>query len=130
MKHLRILIAAIALFLSLPAFAQIAASSSDVHAPASNTAAVVTYSAGGTGHRHVITGVAWSYSADPTAGNLKIEDGSGTTVFSIDITSGGAGFFPFPLPKRGTANTAMIITLSAGGPGVSGKISVLNHWVE
>lgn len=107
-----------------------AASSSDVHAPASNTAAVVTYAAAGSGVAHVIGGVAWSYNAVPTGGNLKIEDGSGTTVFTVDITAAGPGFFIFPRPKKGAANTAMIITLASGGSGVTGKVSVSSHWTE
>lgn len=111
--------------------AAIAASSSDVHEPASNTAAVVTYAAAA-GVRQVITGAAWSYSGgDPTGGNLKIEDVSGTTVFSMDITSQGAGLIAFPQPKKSAAvNTALIITLAAGGGGVTGKVSILNHWTE
>jgi hypothetical protein len=107
-----------------------AVSTSDVHAPASNTAAVLTYAAGGAGVSHVIDTVAWSYSGgDPTGGNLKIENGSGQTIFSVDITSQGPGFFPFPRPKKGTANTALIITLAAGGSGITGKINA-NHWTE
>lgn len=103
-------------------------SSSDVNAPAANTAAVVTYSASASA-KHVINGIAWSYSANPTGGNLKVEDVSGTTVFSMDITTGGAGVVYFDPPKRGAAvNTAMIITLAAGGASVSGKVSVLAHW--
>jgi hypothetical protein len=108
-----------------------AASPGDVHAPASNTAAVVTYAAV-PNERHCIGGVAWSYTGGtPTGGNLRIEDVSGTTVFSIDITAAGAGFFPFTPPMRSAAaNTAMIITLAAGGSGVTGKVSVLGHWRE
>jgi hypothetical protein len=108
----------------------IPASTTDVSAPASNTAAVVTYAAV-SDRRHAVSGVAWSYSAAPTGGNLKIEDGSGTTVFSLDITAAGPGAFYFsPSPKVGSLNTALILTLAAGGSGVSGKLSVLGHWKE
>jgi hypothetical protein len=107
-----------------------AAAAANVHAPAANTAAVVTYSAAGTGLSHSLSGVAWSYSGDPTGGNLKIEDGSGTTVFSVDVTSKGPGFFLFPEPLRGAANTALIVTLAAGGSGVSGKVNVLGKRTE
>lgn len=107
-----------------------AAGTTNVHAPAANTAAVVTYAAGGAGVAHTISGVAWSYNADPTAGNLKIEDGSGTTVFSVDITSKGPGFFLFPEPLRGSANTALIITLAAGGASCTGKVNGLGKRVE
>ncbi len=104
-------------------------STSDVHAPSSNTAAVLTYSAV-TGQRHVLSGLAWSYSATPTSGNLKIEDGAGTTIFSLDITTAGPGFVPFAPPLSGSASTALIVTLAAGGSGVSGKLNVLGHSKE
>ncbi len=99
----------------------------DVHAPSSNTAAVITYAAT-TAKSHVLTGIVWSYSGTPTAGNLKIENGSGTTVFSIDITGGGPGVIYFDPFKAGSINTAMIITLAAGGSGISGKVSVIGHY--
>lgn len=106
-------------------------SASDVNLPAANTAAVVTYAAV-SGYRHCISGVAWSYSGGtPTGGNLLVEDISGTTVFSIDITDQGAGFFIFPKPKISAApGTALIITLAAGGAGITGKVSIPNHWLE
>lgn len=108
----------------------IPASSADIHAPSSNTAAVVTYAAA-TDKQHVITGIAWSYDGAPTGGNLKIEDVSGTTVFSIDITAAGPGVIYFNPPKSAAAkNTALIITLAAGGSGVTGKVSVLGHTKE
>lgn len=108
----------------------VAASTGDVHAPGANTAAVVTYAAAGAGVAHVISGVAWSYDLDPTGGSLKVEDGSGSTVFQVAVTSKGPGFFVFPQPKKGSADTALIITLAAGGSGVTGKVSALNHWTE
>jgi hypothetical protein len=107
---------------------QVEASTGDVHAPASNTAAVVTYAATSAG-RHALTAIAWSYSAAPTGGNLKIEDGSGTVIFSMDITAAGANSIDFPLPKCGRLNTAMIVTLAAGGSGITGKVNVINHYV-
>lgn len=106
-----------------------AASTSDVHAPSSNTAAVVTYAAGAAGVKHCLAGVYFSYNGTPTNGNLKIEDGSGNTVFSADITAAGPGYFPFFPPLKGTAATALIITLAAGGSGVSGKVTG-RHWTE
>lgn len=108
----------------------IPASSADVHAPAANTAAVVTYAASTTGASHVITGVVVSYNAAPTGGNLKIEDGSGVVVFTTDIAAAGVFTFVFDNPKRGTSNTALIITLAAGGASATGKVSVLTHYSE
>ena len=103
----------------------------DVHAPAANTAAIVTYAADAT-KKHVITGVAWSYAGGtPVGGNLKIEDVVGTVIFTVDIDKSGPGGFEFPRPKIGAAaNTAMVVTLAAGGAGVTGKVSVENHWLE
>jgi len=102
---------------------------SDVDAPNANTNAVINYSADAYG-KHVLAGLAWSYNASPTSGNLKVEDGSGNTIFSVDITSAGPGQFTFPDNLQGTANTAMIITLNAAGSGVSGKLTTLGHKVE
>ena len=111
--------------------APVAAASADVHEPNANTAAVVTYAAS-TGVKHVITGIAWSYAGGiPASGSLKVEDVSGTTVFVMGITEEGAGIITFPKPKKAAAaNTAMIVTLAAGGSGVTGKLSCLNHWTE
>jgi hypothetical protein len=106
------------------------AAAADVHTPAANTAAILTYAAAGAGVSHCLSGLAWSYNADPTGGNLKVEDGAGNVVFSLDITSKGPGFVAFPQPKKGTANTAMIVTLAAGGASVTGKVDALNHWTE
>lgn len=103
-------------------------SASDISTPGANTAAVVTYNAVA-GERHVITGVAWSYDGGaPTTGNISITDG-GNTIFSVDITSEGTGFIPFPKPKSGRVGQTMIITLAASAA-ITGKLSILNHWTE
>ena len=107
----------------------IPAAAADISAPAANTAAVVTYAAV-PARSHAITGVGWSYSGAPAGGNLKIEDGAGVTVFTLDVTSGGAGVVYFAPLKRGATNTACIVTLAAGGAGVSGKVSVLGHLTD
>ena len=101
----------------------------DIHLPAAATAAVVTYAAVA-GKRHVISGIAYSYSAAPTGGNLKVEDVSGTTIFSMDITAAGPGVVYFD-PAKGNAlpNTALIITLASGAGAVVGKVNVLGHWL-
>jgi len=112
---------------TLTRFDAVSGSTSDAASPSSNTAAVITYAAAAD-LRHVISGIAWSYSSAPTGGNLKIEDGSGNVIFSVDITAAGFGQISFQPPKTGSVNTAMIITLTAGGSDISGKISVLGHW--
>ena len=104
------------------------ASTGDVNTPASNTNAVVTYAAV-PGVGHLISGIAWSYSGGTPTGSLIITDG-GNTVFSIDIASAGAGFVTFNPSLKTTAGNAMVITLGAGGSGVTGKLSILSHWTE
>jgi hypothetical protein len=103
--------------------------SSYVDEPAANTAAVVTLAAAGPGNRNVLGQAAWSYDAIPTAGSLTIEDGAGTTIFKVDITDAGPGFFQFIPGLRGSINTAMIATLAAGGAAVNGIVS-LHAWME
>lgn len=88
---------------------------------AANALASVTYAAV-TGHRHHAVVVAWSYSAAPTGGKLTIKDGV-TAVFEVDITAAGPGSIPLP-PVRGTANTALVVELAAGGVAVTGKLNV------
>jgi hypothetical protein len=105
-------------------------STNDAVSGAAGASAAITYAAGGAGVQHCIGGVAWSYSAAPTGGGLKIEDGSGNIVFQIDITAAGPGFIPFTPPRKGAANTALIVTLFAPGGAVVGKLSVLGHWTE
>lgn len=96
------------------------------HAPAVNTQAQITFPAAGTGVHNVISGVSWSYDGLPTNGNLTIEDGT-DVVREWDITTGGPGFIPFNPPFQGTGDTALTVTLAAGGAGVSGKLNV-DHW--
>lgn len=97
----------------------------DNHAPADNTAAVVTYAAVA-GQQHYLHGIYWSYDAAITAiGTVKVEDVSGTTVFGpLPIPSMGPGFFLFDPPIVSSAvNTAMIVTLATGGALVQGVLS-------
>jgi hypothetical protein len=101
----------------------VSALAADVHAPAAATAAVVTYAAV-TGKKHYLYGVTWSYSAAPTGGNLKVEDVSGTTVLTADITAAGPGQLIFDPPiVSSIVNTALIITLASGAGTVVGKLS-------
>lgn len=102
--------------------------SADRHYPSSNTAAVVTYTAV-IGRAHMIDGlIHWSYDNLPTGGRLTIQDGSGNTILDLSITSQGPGFTPVD-GLTGSDNTAMIITLAAGGSGVTGKLTVGGHQV-
>lgn len=98
-----------------------------------NSTRVVTYDAA-EGQRHVITGIAWSYIGASAGtvlvpGTLTVADGA-AVIFAVDITSMGTGIIVFPFAKSGTVNAAMVITLSAGGADVTGKMSVLNHYTQ
>ena len=89
-------------------------SSSHVSEPAANTAAAITLAAVAS-KRHWLYGVAWSYDAAPTGGSITVEDGSGTTVFVQSITAAGPDHVEFVRARRGSINTAMIVTLAAPG---------------
>lgn len=108
----------------------VACAAADVNAPAANTAAVVTYAAT-PALKHCISGIAWSYSTGlPVGGNIIIQD-AGVTVFNLDITEDGERAIEFPRPKKSAlVNTAMVIILAAGGVGITGKLSVISHWLE
>ncbi len=104
-------------------FGAVPALAADTHAPAAATDAVVTYAAVAA-KKHYLYSVVWSYSATPTGGNLKIEDVSGTTVFTTDIAAAGPGQLLFAHPiVSSLVNTAMIVTLASGAGTVVGKLS-------
>jgi len=94
-----------------------------VHAPSANTPAVVTLAAR-PGFRHYLLLVAWSYNAEPTNGALTIT-GLHAGTFAIDITTEGPGPLWLP-PAAGLISTAVVVTLAAGGAGVTGKVNVLH----
>jgi hypothetical protein len=102
----------------------IAGSANYVHTPAADTAAVVTLAAAGAGICNIVHQIVWSYSEMPTSGNLKVKDGA-TTIFSVDVTVGGPGPIRFEPGIKGTVNTAMTITLAAGGGTCVGKVNVI-----
>lgn len=94
-----------------------------------NAAGALTYAAAGAGVSHVLGRVDYSLSGAGT-GFLQIEDGSGNIVFKQAITAAGPGFVSFSdYPKRGTPNTAMIITMTAAGSGVIATANA-THWTE
>jgi len=98
--------------------------SPNIHEPAANTAAIVTLAAAA-GTRHVLGLLTWSYDDDPTGGSLTFQHGV-TTLFKVDITSGGPGFFQFNPPILGDDGVSMTFTLTAGGAGISGIVSVIS----
>lgn len=101
------------------------------YATGTNAAAVITLPAAGVNRNHVLTGVSFGYNATPTSGcYLKIEDGSGNVVFRVPVTEAGEKPVNFYPPKVFSSNTDLIITLSAGGPGVTGDLNILGRRVE
>lgn len=100
----------------------------DVAVSGLNAPAVLTYNAAGAAVAHAISGVAFGYDGAPTGGLLTIEDGAGNFVFRAPVTNAGPGVFYFNPAKQGLANTALVLTLAAGGAGVKGYLSVLAHW--
>lgn len=87
---------------------------------AANTAVVLTLAAI-VGVRHILRHIQLSYTANPTAGNLLIEDGLGNTILDLGIVNGGTGSFTTTLV--GSVNTAMVITLAAGGGSTVGTLN-------
>lgn len=110
---------------SLGASQEIAWNSALRHAPAADTAAVVTIDADAD-RPNIITQIFYSYKGTPTGGTLKVEDVSGTTVWGPHhIVAGGPGQVDFFPPLANAAkNTAMIVTLAAGGGAVEGVLTV------
>lgn len=89
---------------------------------AANTAVALTFAALA-GRSHAMHSIEWSYSGAPTGGSLSITDG-GTTVFQTDIAAAGPGTITFKPPRKAKQNSAVVVTLAAGGAGVVGKLNV------
>jgi hypothetical protein len=88
---------------------------------AADTAAVVTIPATPEEYNY-IHHVQWSYDAAPTGGKLTIKDGaSGSVLWEQAITAAGPG--GQDPDELGSLNTATVITLAAGGAGVTGRIA-------
>jgi|GEM_PF-4037412 len=99
------------------------------HVTGVNLAAAITGPASASevgGRAYVVAGIAWSYSGPPTGGRLTITDNA-VIVFDLDVTAGGPGVVVFDPPIRTADNKAMVITLTAGGVGITGKLNA-NYW--
>lgn len=98
------------------------------HAPAVNTAAIITLAAEA-GTRHVLDEVFGSYDASPTAGSLTIAltvEGAAVSLV-VAITATGPFDFVFAQPLQGDVGTAITITLAAAGAAVTGKLNALTR---
>lgn len=103
-------------------------STADTATASANTDAVITY-ASASSMSNVVSEISFSYTGTATTGGfVTISDGS-NVVYKVGVTVNGAGQFVFSNPKRGTVNTAMTITLTAGGSGAIGWINA-THWTE
>jgi len=89
------------------------------HFPAANTAAVITLAAL-VDQRWVVYAIQYSYSGTPTGGKLTMTKAAITT-FEVDILAGGPGFFDIFVNAEG--NQEVVITLAAGGVGITGKLN-------
>ena len=96
------------------------------HSPASNTDAVITIPAQ-TGVAHEIEQIDFSYDLTPGAGSyIQLESPSGTILKKLYVTASGPG--PLPLGNSGVkcaVGEAAIVTLLAGGSGVSGSVNAI-----
>lgn len=100
------------------------ASQMTAHAPAADTAAVVTLAAPGVGKRHVVSKIDVSYSGTVAAAGLTIT-GLDTGTYAV-VWAAAEAFhqIAFDPPLRGLDNTAVVIT--ATDPGNAAGTAKLN----
>ncbi len=97
---------------------------------AANTAVVQTFAAV-VGESHRLAFVAVSFTGGTGTGTLTVADG-GTTIYQIDLVLviGTPFQITFPLGGLGgTINTAMTVTLAAGGTLAVGKLSTARYTI-
>jgi hypothetical protein len=100
------------------------------HAPAADTAAVVTLAAPTDGSRHVIDWISWSYEKDNAAAETLILAIAGSTVATWYIPVGAATanppprHIPFIPPITAGKNEAVVVTLSACADTTKGAVNV------
>ena len=91
------------------------------HAPAANTAAIVTLSTTGNAKPEAIH---YDYSGTPSGGLLTVT-ADGVVVFKRTLPAAGGGTVRFyaPHPIRATSS-GVVVTLAAAGAGVTGFLAV------
>lgn len=102
-------------------------SASDTNISAANVDAVITLSAAGVGRNHTISGVSFSYSGVPTAGSFFQIQSGGSVVFKQYVSTAGINSVLFDEMKVGSENSAVVLTLSAGGIGIIGIVSIMGR---
>lgn len=88
--------------------------------------ASITYAATA-GVSHSIAGFILSFSATPAAASTVSVTVGGTTVFSSHVDIGPRDY---PVRISAGVNEAMVITFSAPGGAVVGKLNILGHIVQ
>lgn len=91
-----------------------------------NAAATFTIAAPGPDTYIQLVRVFFGYGSDPTGGLLTV-DAAGLTNIVIPVTASGAGEIDIPL--RGAVNSAISVTLAAGGSGVVGYVAAIYRTV-
>jgi hypothetical protein len=90
-------------------------------AESSNTNVVVTIP-GVSGFQNYIHHIQWSYDGTPIGGMITIQDGvGGTILWQQAITASGPG--GQDPDELGTAGVDTVVTLAAGGSGVTGRLA-------
>lgn len=92
------------------------------HFPAANTAAVVTI-ASDSAELWVLEAIDFSYDGTPSGGSITITSG-GTTIYKQAITASGAYRREFDYGLKSNLGEEVVITLAAGGAGVTGTLFV------
>lgn len=92
------------------------------HTPSANTDAVITVTAD-SNQFWVLDWIAFSYDGNPTGGKITVEIG-GVVAMELSVTSAGLQHLDFSTAPvyTETKNQSMVITLAAGGAGVTGKL--------
>jgi hypothetical protein len=93
------------------------------HTSTANAEAKIDLAASSAGLAYQLNSLVFSYSGRPSTslGLLTVSNGAGTVYIEQAVTAEGTG--PVLAGIKLPANTRLLITLAAGGPGVVGRIS-------
>lgn len=88
-------------------------------------AAVSITLVGKAGYRHHVQQITWSYSGTPT-GALSTTGLEGDEL-TFDVVNGGPGGLALPPSAYGVVGANVVISLAAGGGGITGKLNVFSE---